>query len=396
MDNIKKSFAAIIAEYNPLHNGHLFHIAKTKEQLQNEITIIALSGSFTQRGLPAILDKYTRAEHAILGGADIVIELPTVFALSNAEYFAKGGVKMLAALRGDGHLSFGSECGDIRLLNNIASLMNNEPTEVSADIKEGLTKLPFPAARANAFKAYANTHNIAIPDIDAPNNMLAIEYIRAILQENHTLTPFTIKREGAGYHSFEVDSYISSKKARACIKNNDIAALKEKLPDYVINDIKNLNDNDNAAIILHKLQSMNTAELSELYDITEGLENRIKKYADNSVNFHEFNKGIQTKRYTASRLQRIITYALLDITKELHAFARDSKPYFNVLAINSLYTDYLSELSECGELFTSNQQLADSNNPLARLDAKAFRIHRLLTEQKGSSGMIIVKNNYRF
>lgn len=391
MDIREKLFTAIIAEYNPLHNGHVYHIKKTTESIKPDINIIIMSGSFTQRGTQSILDKYTRASHAIKAGADIVIELPTVFALSNAEYFAKGAVKILSAIGGKGYLSFGSECGDVNSLTKLAKIILNEPDEVSADIKINLQNMPFPIAREKAFIDYAAKHNIDIPDMKSPNNMLALEYIKAILEYNSSLTPFTIKRKGAGYHDTIIDEYISSKFARNAINSNNIDLVKGKLPEYVIEDIKGLTVKENTAVILNKLQSMNTEEIRKLYDVKEGLENRLKKYADSSVNFDEFIKNIQTKRYTSSRLQRIIMYALLDITNSLHDYAKQSAPYFNVLAVKKSKTDYLSELALCGEIYTTNKQLASSSNPLANLDAEAFRIRQILTEQKGANNMLVVE-----
>ncbi len=388
----KKRFASIIAEYNPLHDGHCYHIDRTVELLKPDFTVIVMSGSFTQRGTHAILDKYTRAAHAILAGADIVIELPTIFALSNAEYFAKGGVKLLSAIEGGGYLSFGSESGNIDALTRLATLMKAESADISRQIKENLKEMPFPAARAKAYSDYATSMGIEVPDIACPNNMLGLEYLKALFGLEDRLMPFTLKREGAGYHSMEENSpYISSKFARACIKDSKLNFLRGKLPDYVLEDIGKLSHKDNSAIILHKLQEMDAGEIAILYDVKEGLHNRIKRYADSALNYEDFSKSLQTKRYTASRLRRIIIYALLGITRDLHDYAKSSPPYFNVLAVRGTHTRLLSELSGYGELFTSNRQMLESSNPLAQLDAKAFRTRELLTEQKAETGMLIIK-----
>jgi predicted nucleotidyltransferase len=393
MGTDKKRFAAIIAEYNPLHNGHVFHLKTTLDKLRPERIIIAMSGSFTQRGTPAILDKYTRAAHAMQAGADIVIELPTVFALSNAEYFAKGAVKLLSAINPDGgYLSFGSECGDASHLTETAALMLNEPDEVSAAIKTNLKSMPFPAARCEAYQSYAEKHNIALPDIKGSNNMLAVEYIKAILASKSPLIPFTIKREGAAYLDIaDNGGYISSRGVRAAVSAKNFEVMKNKVPEYVFKDLHALQPKVNTAIALHKIQNMDVENIAALYDVKEGLENRIKKYADIASNYNEFAELLTTKRYTASRQRRILAYALLDITRELHDYAKEASPYFNVLAVKADKTALLSELSKRGQLFVSEAQLAASNNPLAALDYKASRVRRILTEQKGESGMIIIK-----
>ncbi len=384
--------AAIIAEYNPLHNGHLFHMATTAEKLRPEHIIIIMSGAFTQRGTPAILDKYIRAAHAVQAGADIVLELPAVFALSNAEHFAKGAVKLLSALCPfGGYLSFGSECGSIPLLSDCAALMLDEPKEVSAAVKHNLKSMPFPMARCEAYRSYAQGKDIALPDIQSPNNMLALEYIKAIIATKSPLMPFTIRREGA-YHGLDIgERYISSRAARVAISEGDTTRLRGKVPDFVLDDLIPLKHKLNSAIVLDRLQSMDAFELAKLYDIGEGLENRIKRYADTASSYDEFLQNVMTKRYTASRLKRIFAYALLGITYELHDYAKQAAPYYNVLAVKDSKTHLLSEFSKRGDLYVSEKQLACSGNLLAELDARASRIWRVLTEQKSETGMIVIK-----
>ncbi|MBR4277086.1 MAG: nucleotidyltransferase family protein, partial [Lachnospiraceae bacterium] len=206
----------IIAEYNPFHNGHIAHLEKTKEQTNADYTIVAMSGNFVQRGAPAVVDKYVRTKMALEGGADLVLEIPTCYSTSSAEYFASAGVALLDKIGVVDYLSFGSESGDIEILNHIASILLEEPPEFSEYmqryLREGYT---YPLARNNALIQYENSLFDATRVLESPNNILAIEYIKAILRRESTITPFTIKRQGSNYHDRYMADNATSASAQA-------------------------------------------------------------------------------------------------------------------------------------------------------------------------------------
>ena len=215
----------IIAEYNPFHKGHAYQIEKIKREVQADYAIIAMSGDFVQRGAPALVDKYCRAQMALSSGADLVLELPVLFASSSAEYFAKGGVSLLCHTGVVTHLGFGTENGQLSVFQKIAGVLLKEP-ELYADmlnvhLKNGFS---FPNARAKALQAYfASTGDVSFPPVwetlSLPNNILAIEYLKALAQLGSSIIPYPIKRQGNGYHDISREgSFCSAAAIRAFAK----------------------------------------------------------------------------------------------------------------------------------------------------------------------------------
>lgn len=202
------NITAIISEYNPLHKGHLYHIETARKETNADFMIAIMSGNFVQRGTPAIVDKYIRAEAALKSGIDLVLELPVMYATASAEYFALGGVSLADTLGCVTHLSFGSECGNAEKMMETATLLLDEPEEMKAPLKEALKEgLSFPAARAKAVK----TIRPELADIlEEPNNILGIEYCKAILKRKSRIQPHTICRRGQGYHSETTDESFAS------------------------------------------------------------------------------------------------------------------------------------------------------------------------------------------
>ena len=192
----------IIAEYNPFHNGHAYLIAEAKRITGADYAVVVMSGDFAQRGTPAIWDKYTRTRAALLGGADLVFELPVIYATASAEYFAEGGVALLTALGVDA-ICFGSECGDIDALMEIARLFTNESPEFKTTLAQSLREgKSYPIAREDAYRAHCTAHALPVREdiLCNPNNLLGIEYCKAILTQNSSLVPFTVQRIGDSYH----------------------------------------------------------------------------------------------------------------------------------------------------------------------------------------------------
>ena len=313
--------AAIICEFNPLHTGHKRLLDYAKTVADNVVCI--MSGNFTQRGLPACSDKYSRAKHAILSGADLVVELPTVFATASAENFAYGGIAIAEKLGAD-CLVFGSECGDVDKLNSCVDVIENCETNklIQQEVAKGVS---YPKAVAAA---------TGLDVLDKPNNVLAIEYLKALKRTNSTITPFTVKRED-NFNTDEAQQYASSKALR------DNAELrKEYTFDYVIKDIDDDVVTKYCSIAPSILATATKEQLERIEGITEGLHNRIFN-ADKSHGYEYMLEQIKTKRYTRLKLQRVILNQILGITKDDVVQLKSQQPCVKVLAVKSSETALL-------------------------------------------------------
>ena len=322
--------AAIICEFNPIHTGHkrLIDYAKTIA----EKVVCVMSGNFVQRGMPACADKYDRARHAILCGADIVVELPTVFATSSAEDFALGGVKIANQLGAD-CLVFGSECGDIEKLQEIANLLDDET------INE---KIQTYLSQGNSYpKAVSLAVNSDI--LQSPNNTLAIEYIRAIKKIGSKIKQITIKRED-NYHGEGVE-YASSTALR-----KDITLRNKFTFDFVETDIDDTIEEKFCQFACHHLAIMDSQALSKIDGVAEGLNNKIYK-ADKHLGYDTLVEQIKSKRYTRAKIQRIILRSILGIEEFDMRLAREGEIQTKVLAVR---TSAVELLQRC------NDQLDDS------------------------------------
>lgn len=314
--------ATIVCEFNPLHTGHKKLIDFAKSIADNVVCI--MSGNFTQRGLPACADKYSRAKHAILAGADLVVELPTVFATSSAENFAYGGISIAQRLGAD-CLVFGSECGDIDILKRCLDKINEceQDKTIQAEIAKGVS---YPKAIANA---------TGLDILDKPNNTLAIEYLKALQKIHATIMPVTIKRED-NYNSTSPRNFASSMSLRV-----DKSLRSQFTFDYVSQDI-----NDEILPSYHKiamgfLAVATKEQLEKLEGVTEGLHNRIYT-ADKNGGYDTFMDNIKTKRYTRLKLQRIALNCVLGITKDIVAKYKARPLPIKVLAVKSQKTLLLS------------------------------------------------------
>lgn len=387
----KTKIVAITAEYDPLHNGHL-KLIKRAEELSPDLLLVILNGSFLQRGSLATLDKYTRARHALKAGADAVIELPQVFGAACAERFADGAVKLLAHLpNAERTLAFGCEETDPTALDNAAKILAEEPIEVTVDLKELMDMgLSYPTARAEALARYAESKHLPVADVTKPNNILAIEYLRAIRRRGG-ITPLAVKRDGA-YDAETVDPKAPSASA---IRKALAAGAKEEafaaLPAYVAADLGEVRRSDLSPILLYRLTQMSKEELADVADVKEGLENRILRLAKECGDAESLVKAVSGKRYTEARIRRILVNALLGVTKEMLQRAVDAPPYYKVLGVKADRTDVLSLLSRGGVLLTGENEAAESGIESALTDCRAHEIYRVA---KGladiPSGMVIL------
>lgn len=339
------NIAVIIAEYNPLHNGHIYHIKQTREVTNADAIAVIMSGNFVERGEPAILDKSIRARHAIECGADIVIELPCLYATSAAKYFAEGAIRTAMNIKGAKQLSFGSECGDIDTLKAISDITHSESfnTAIKQNLANGDS---YPVAHEKAINKAIKSANFDknAPKIDtksiiSPNNILGLEYISAIKRLGADITPITIKRTGSGYHDeFLIDNkYPSATAIRNAIGNKE--SFSDFVPETTLSDLKNapkIDTNRLFAVIAMRLLD-NSA--FECYEDNEGVINRVRESLSTAKDLDELIRLTHTKRYTLSRIKRVLLHIALNHSPQLLDAPLD---YARVLAVKKDRLDLLS------------------------------------------------------
>jgi predicted nucleotidyltransferase len=347
----------IITEYNPFHKGHEYHLQNAKFNTNANGIVCVMSGNFMQRGIPGIIDKWKRAEMAIKNGVDLVLELPTVYALSSAEHFAFGSVSLLNSLGIVDNLYFGSEEGSIAILENIASTLVSEPFKYKNDLKSNLNLgLPFHLSRANALNKYLGSNDV-FNVLSNSNNILGIEYIKALIALKSKIKPRTLKREGASYNDNALNlSYSSATSIRKHLKENSLTELIDILPrtSYdILSDLSYSNypfifEEDMFKYIKYKLFT-NEKSLLNLPDISEGLENKILKEVLNSNSLNELILNSKSKRYTYTRINRILAQSFLNLEEfDLLSLSKMTAPYARVLGFNSIGRNMLKDIkSKC-------------------------------------------------
>ena len=327
----------IIAEYNPFHNGHMYHLEEAKKKAEANYSIVVMSGNFTQRGDTSIINKWAKTYMALCGGADLVLELPTVYATSSAENFASGAIKILESLKIVDAVAFGTETEDIGALNNIANVLVEEPkrftTMLNHELKRGIS---FPEARENALMMYLNDIKKYANVVKGANNILAIEYLKAMKKQKSTIMPIAIKREKVYYNDSKIiDDFASSTGVRKLLDKHEFKEIKKVIPrtSYQIleqefkkgDTIINLNKFEKE--IIYTLRKMTVSEIAELPDVSEGLENLIKDSVSKCNTLRELIQNIKSKRYTQTRIQRILLHALLGINKKIMEDSKKIIPY---------------------------------------------------------------------
>ncbi|NPV25855.1 MAG: nucleotidyltransferase [Firmicutes bacterium] len=353
----------IIAEYNPLHNGHQYHLHAARNLVNADGVICVLSGNFLQRGEPALVNKWARAKMALQAGADLVFELPVAYATRSANWFAHGAIRLLTATGVITHLAFGSELGRLEPLHTIAQILVEEPRIfkqlLQARLAEGLA---FPLARSLALKEFIEHHpptGIRPTDLEKilrqPNNILAIEYLKEIISQNSPVIPLTIPRRGAEFHQLSVqkDSQFASATAiRHLISQHwdgrqinpaVWSQLESLLPPSTINILQvefaagrgPVLDEALAPIVLAFLRRSSPTELRHIVEASEGIENRLVNQAQQSFSLEDLLQKIKTKRYSYTRLKRLLLHSLLGLSKELaSSFTATGPTYLRVLGLN--------------------------------------------------------------
>ena len=355
----------IITEYNPFHNGHLYHLFKAKEITGADYVVAVMSGNFLQRGEPAIINKWARTKMALNAGVDLIIELPFVFSTQDANGFAFGAVKLLDSLQIIDYLCFGSETDNLDTLYSISNFLHIEPQKYKDLIVYNSKKgYEFPKARSQALCEYHRKFGIdgleKISPLDLskllkyPNNILALEYIKHLLNLKSKIQPLAIKRMGASYHQKNITGNISSATSiRNEILNNlsptntNLFRLNDKIkstiPSFVFPVLeKELREgrgpitlDSYRQYILATLRRMSLDDISRIHGVTEGLENRIKKASLKSYTIEQLINSIKTRRYTRTKIQRIILHLMMNLSKkDVKIFNRCGPLYARVLGFS--------------------------------------------------------------
>lgn len=365
----------IVAEYNPFHNGHMYHLEKAKEQSGAQYSICVMSGNFVQRGNTSILNKWKKAEMALKNGIDLVIELPTIYSVASAESFSLGAIKLLDSLKIVDAISFGAETDDFAALNNISNIAFEEPKKykdlLNKELKKGIS---FPQARENALMLYLDDNKRYANILNSPNNILAIEYLKSLKKIKSTIQPIPIKREKVYYNENTiVDEFASATAIRNLLKNKQFSEIRKVVPKDTYEILSKESELENIVLdlsayekqIIYNLRKMSVEEIAQLPDVNEGLEHSIKNAASFSNNIKDFINIVKTKRYTQTRIQRILICALLGITKRDVIMGKRAIPYIRVLGFNEKGKELISRISKANpkaQVITSVKKFEKQNN----------------------------------
>lgn len=396
----------IIAEYNPFHNGHSYHIQNIKALTGADFVVAIMTGNFTQRGNTSVVDKWEKTKMTLNGGVDLVLELPTIYSISSAENFANGGVRVLNTLGIVDSISFGMEADDISTLNNIANVLYMEPPEYKAILEHELSKgNSFPKARENALMMYLNDIKRYANVLKGSNNILAIEYLKALKKQKSNLVPIGVKREKVYYNSTKIiDEYASATGIRNLLLHNQLEEVRKVVPaksyNILLNNIRQgtyvLDITAYNNEIIYKLRSMTIKEIANLPDVNEGLEYLIKDASNKTNNLIELINKVKSKRYTQTRVQRILLYALLGITKKDMEISKKMTPYIRVLGCSENGKMLLSQINSKAKVITSFKKFEKTNKNrkikrMLEIDKKATDIYTLGYKKESKAGLDYTK-----
>ena len=403
----------LVVEYNPFHNGHKYHLEKSKELAKATHTMAIMSGSFLQRGEPALLDKYTRAEIAVKNGVDLVVELPTLYSCQSAEIFSHGAIATLNSLNCVNSVCFGSEEGNVEILYTIAEILVKEPKDFKISLKKYLDEgLVFPIARSKSLYEYINKNNLLNLKEDelqkvlnSSNNILGIEYIKSLIKLNSSIKPFTITRVASAYNSKDIESNICSATAiRNSLKNNtNLEIIKNVVPPSTFEEIENkINHNFNPVFdcdfydILSSTIIRDYQNLNNYFEVNEGIENKIYNsifkcqniYSNifTSKNLEELINSTKSKRYTMTKIKRTLNNILLGINKDDVMKVKDlfQIPYIRVLAFNNKGREIIKKIKNSSdiEIITKFSKISHVNDPLfdtlIKYDLKASNMYNMI------------------
>lgn len=395
----------LITEYNPFHNGHAYHIEKAKMLTGADRVIVVMSGDFVQRGAPAVMPKHLRTESALLSGASLIIELPVCFATGSAEYFAQGSISLLNRLGCIDSICFGSECGNLHLLKEIAQILADEPIEYQTALRQALKEgASFPAARQKALNIYSDKYSEILA---SPNNILGIEYLKALAKIHSKMEPFTIKRIGAGYHDMDIDGQFSSATAirsdiyqladvNSSSENLPLTHIQTQVPSSCHELMKKnyqtrypVKADDFSLLLKAKLLSETAGSLSHYLDMSPELANRILRLRNDYLSFEQFCDLLKTKELTRSRISRSFIHVLLGITNDWLTAMKAPAPYARILGFRRDHADLLGILKRTSDipLITSPARavLADTAYQMLELDIYASDLYEsVITDLYGT------------
>lgn len=385
--------AGIIAEYNPLHNGHVYHLQQTRQSAACDYIMVVMSGDYVQRGEPAITDKFVRAQWALEAGADLVLELPVACAIASAERFAAGGVRVLAGTGVLDALCFGSETPDIHGLEQAAMALAQEPPAFRQALREQLASgKSYPRARYDALEA-CGAPSALLEALRSPNSILGMEYIRFLKQYTPDAQPVAIHRKGSGYNDATLAGEFPSATAiREALFRGDTQAL-DGMPMYIagrfgLGGMRPVGLQDAELLMLYALRRMSAEDIAEIPDVQEGFENVLYRAARQSANMEELFAQLKSKRYTMARCKRIAMCAMLGITKNLSksVMAEDAL-YLRVLGFRRGARPLLSAIAHKRSLPLLIRRADIAACPPAAqdqidLDLRAHDIYALLARQE--------------
>lgn len=340
------NITGIIAEYNPFHFGHKYHIEQAKKITKSDGIIIIMSGNFMQRGIPAITNKFNRAKTAIYGGADLVIELPLIHSVASAENFAQGAVTILDKINVCDNLFFGAETNNIKDLTTTASILSNENTNFKLSLSKNLKLgLPYHIARANALMSISNEIDFSNL-LNSSNNILAIEYIKALQKLKSNIKPFALKRVGSSYNDNKIEGRFSSATAirKGILENKDINNVIPRETYNVLHSSNTSFPEDMFSYIRYKLLTC-SENLKKIPDTNEGLDKKIVKEILNAHNLDSLILNAKSKRYTYTRISRILTNFFIGLENyNISNIKNDSYSYVRPLAFNNTGRKILKEI----------------------------------------------------
>lgn len=392
----------IIVEYNPLHYGHIYHFRQSLHLSGANSSIAVMSGNFLQRGEPALVNKWARTEMALHMGVDLVIELPVAYAASSAEVFAQGAATLLDATGIVDSLCFGSESGEIKWLQQLASLLAHEPASFQARIRAHLqTGMSYPSAYSSTVLELGQANpdftddlqHLSLDELAKPNNTLGLHYLIALQRLNSTITPMTVTRQKAGYHQTDItDQQIASATAirKLLFEQRNLHAAKAYLPEFTYDIIHKewlagrapMQWNNYSRALFHTLFSQSADQLADYYEVTEGLQHRIKQalphMRDLPLDVEQLLALLKTKRYTRTKLQRTLTRILLGHTKlALHKDSILQGPqYIRVLGFSEKGRVLLKRMKQSAKLPVITK-VTQADDPFLTLDIQAASAYSL-------------------
>lgn len=368
----------ITVEYNPFHNGHLYHAQQARQRANADVVVAVMSGNFVQRGEPALIDKWARTQMALDNGVDIVIELPYVFSTAYAPNFAKGAITLLDAMCCNA-FAFGNESGEATDFYATVDLLTREQQRYDELIQQAVkTGMSYPRAMANAFTTIAPTNQYI--DLTQPNNILGFHYVKSAVALASTMQAITIPRKAANYHDdhFSHNSIASATAIRqALLTATPITNFVPRTTTKLLASTPHVTWTDFYPLLRHTLLQWSPNVIAQFADVSEGIEHTLVKAAKQAVNYEQFLNQIKSKRYTTARLQRMLTHILLGVTQqERDTFTSPS--YIRLLGMTNEGQGYMRYTKKLRKLPVVSR-VAGHQDELLALDCKATAIYNLAT-----------------